>query len=618
MGRRTSPRKVVGVASPRSRAHHVPLVLVVAASLCTSVAGHAALINPPSRNVLGYQAIMRSCLGPKCPAPEPAPSFLHVDGLCGRTGSFFNRYVGKRNYDKSNIRDGSEPPIVETYIAGQEYDFEYVMPLAHGGHFQINICTDWENPSQDCFDEHPLEFVGDPLYGMPVDPDFPLRGYQAPIPMATTANNVNIYDLPPQWEVIESNAVKTQKNSQQHYPGRLRFRIPEDIGDCEHCLLQWRYFLSSNPKCKIPGYKENTLFGGPQVDEYTNHLGERVRPTWNEDSALSKEECPPLGKDPLLKEMQLANGVSEQDYRAPGSPDDYAPETFWNCADIAIVAASSGEANAEGTVGQSRFQNLPPIGPKCGPTGWYGDQGQTRQCRGIGRESGYQDYGPTDGLHIPSTTNMQGLPYFQLPVREQNPYAWDNENAEYYISPGDEYKNRRAPNGIPVNPDVTDPDTSNPWQSNLDGQKGGGSPLSGCTLDNSGEYCVPQRRDGNEYTQGVSREEMNSRKSYGGQQAAAARAAAVEGGEGAEKGVPHVRGARNNVTMAELVRDPWNSEGPAEILAHNFGFDEANMTGGHVEMVRPATYPAIFDSTVFADNAELKESYYVARIVEDK
>ena len=172
---------------------------------------------------------------------------------------------------------------------------------------------------------------------------------------------------------------------------------------------------------------------------------------------------------------------------------------MYNYADVEIMASDAGN-NTQGTVGQPRFFNLPPVSPKCAPEGAYGDQGQTKDCRGVGRESGYQDYGPTDGLHIPGPDNLEGRPFFQLPFLEQIPpgdtrdprgrgrgdWQWSQQDTQWHVEPWGEYAGRTIKQGIPVNPNVWNPDTSDPYPSQI--ETGKGNPLGACTLRSDG-YC---------------------------------------------------------------------------------------------------------------------------------
>ena len=174
-------------------------------------------------------------------------------------------------------------------------------------------------------------------------------------------------------------------------------------------------------------------------------------------------------------------------------------QIFYNCADVEILPPGAGK-NTRGTVGQPRFFNLPPVSPKCAPEGAYGDQGQTKDCRGVGRESGYQDYGPTDGLHIPGPDNLEGRPFFQLPFLEQIPpgdtrdprgrgrgdWQWSQQDTQWHVEPWGEYAGRTIKQGIPVNPNVWNPDTSDPYPSQI--ETGKGNPLGACTLRSDG-YC---------------------------------------------------------------------------------------------------------------------------------
>ena len=91
-----------------------------------------------------------------------------------------------RNYDyPTDTKGGALPWLTEaTYSTGSVIDIEVVLTAHHQGHFEFKACP-VENlqgvASQACFDEHPLEFVMDVLYGAPKDANYPVRAYLAPL-----------------------------------------------------------------------------------------------------------------------------------------------------------------------------------------------------------------------------------------------------------------------------------------------------------------------------------------------------------------------------------------------------------------------------------------------------
>lgn len=67
------------------------------------------------------------------------------------------------------------------YIQGQEIEVDILLTAHHKGHFQFSLCPIQygEEPTGDCFEDYPLEFISDPLYGAPKDANYPNRAYIA-------------------------------------------------------------------------------------------------------------------------------------------------------------------------------------------------------------------------------------------------------------------------------------------------------------------------------------------------------------------------------------------------------------------------------------------------------
>jgi len=103
---------------------------------------------------------------------------------------------------------------------------EFVFTANHKGHHVTFACPDFHNPTQECFDQYPLEFIEDKsmeVYGTdanaPKDSNYPNRGYVNP-----TASHT-----------------------------MMRFKLPEGLtGDL--VLLQWRYITGNS--CRSPGYDD--------------------------------------------------------------------------------------------------------------------------------------------------------------------------------------------------------------------------------------------------------------------------------------------------------------------------------------------------------------------------
>lgn len=158
---------------------------------------------------------------------ETCPHCLNRGGTAGQCG-----IVGDRSYD-DNLNFLGEPmaPAPQArFSQGDEIEVDVVLTAHHMGHFEFSACPIEPGgvAAGDCFAQHPLAFVSDPLYGAPKDAMYPNRAYIAPPGRATTSNN---------------------GTPETHYLFRLK--LPDNLaGDL--VLLQWHYFTANS--CTYPGY----------------------------------------------------------------------------------------------------------------------------------------------------------------------------------------------------------------------------------------------------------------------------------------------------------------------------------------------------------------------------
>lgn len=70
-----------------------------------------------------------------------------------------------------------------TYEENGLIEIETKITANHGGHYEFRVCTNVDNPTQECFDENLLTFVEDVYEGteIPFDPTYPERGYTVSI-----------------------------------------------------------------------------------------------------------------------------------------------------------------------------------------------------------------------------------------------------------------------------------------------------------------------------------------------------------------------------------------------------------------------------------------------------
>lgn len=113
---------------------------------------------------------------------------------------------------------------------------QVVLSAHHKGHFIFKACPipfTTISPTQECFDQHPLLFVEDKLYGAPVDVNHPERAYVAPA-------------------TIESKMYSDKPNFDQAMLFEFKMKLPEGVsGDL--VLIQW-YYVAGNSGCAHAGY----------------------------------------------------------------------------------------------------------------------------------------------------------------------------------------------------------------------------------------------------------------------------------------------------------------------------------------------------------------------------
>jgi len=157
------------------------------------------------------------------PEKESCPHCANTktaDGFCG--------IVDSRDYDNPKDANGDplQPQAQAVYVEGQIIETEIFFSTNHRGHHVLFGCPDFHNPSKECFQQHPLEFVDDlsmETFGTdanaPKDPNYPERGY------------------------VNFSAQRT----------RMRFKLPQGLtGDL--VLLQWHWVTGNS--CRSAGYDE--------------------------------------------------------------------------------------------------------------------------------------------------------------------------------------------------------------------------------------------------------------------------------------------------------------------------------------------------------------------------
>jgi len=238
---------------------------------------HGLMSSPRSRNLVAFEEKDHWLFGgPNEPESENCPHCLNKGGTLARCGM-----TQDRNYDVPKNSSGERMPlyIQATYEEGQEVLIESKLTAHHKGHFSVKACqlSPGEVPTQKCFDDHPLHFVKDKLYGAKPDKNYPERAYIAP------SNHKE--------KVVDEKGISGMVF-------RHIFKLPKGLrGD--FVLLQWHYLTANS--CNPEGY-----------DDYDWPKGKKT--TW------------------YNKQLPVCKNISKD-----GSG---TPEQFWNCAEVSIRSRS--------------------------------------------------------------------------------------------------------------------------------------------------------------------------------------------------------------------------------------------------------------------------------------
>jgi len=204
---------------------NISLVLLFGIIAIPGVGAHGYVTSPRSRNFVASQDGKWWGGTSNDPDMESCPHCLNRGGLCGLIGDH------DYNYPKNALGGPMPLNIQEILQKGQEFDFSAVLTAHHKGHFEYKACPiqAGEVPTQECFDNYPLEFVKDILYNAPQDPNYPERAY---IPLSSHSS---------------------VKDSAGSYLYTHTYKLPMDIsGDI--VLIQWHYVTANS--CLPEGYND--------------------------------------------------------------------------------------------------------------------------------------------------------------------------------------------------------------------------------------------------------------------------------------------------------------------------------------------------------------------------
>lgn len=236
--------------------------------LPTPVHSHGFLSSPRSRNLVAYEDRVYYPQTSNDPYPEDCPNCLNRGGSLGQCGVLNPNSPQERNYDlpQNALGRPMKNNPQETYYAGQIIDVQVELTAHHKGHFIFKACPISNTttiPTQECFDENPLLFVSDELYGAPKDVNHPERVYVAP-------------------ETIQTKVLSDRTGFRNTMAFQYKLQLPNDVvGDL--VLIQW-YYVASNSACIHEGYdtypwphdwiaKLNEEDDGPSDWDYKTSVG---------------------------------------------------------------------------------------------------------------------------------------------------------------------------------------------------------------------------------------------------------------------------------------------------------------------------------------------------------
>jgi len=242
-------------------------------NLAAQIRGHGYLLDPISRNYYSYLFGLDFGTEPDKPSKDYCFHCLNTKGpgsVCGTSeqGVNYDEWLDSLGQPVSWNSNGN------IYGEGDVITVNSFLASHHTGHMELRACPMGRASTQDCFDQHVLEFVEDiNSYDvkMPKDNNHPERGYY-----------------------YGSQAFNNQAFS-------MRFRLPQGLVG-EEVLLQWLYVTANS--CSPEGYAEYYSLNSDLPQDF-----------WNPQlPTCTPEQFPPA----------FFTGDS--------------PERFVNCAEITVVS----------------------------------------------------------------------------------------------------------------------------------------------------------------------------------------------------------------------------------------------------------------------------------------
>jgi hypothetical protein len=202
---------------------------------------HGYLYSPRSRNFVAHEEGLDWGATEGVPMKEYCHHCLNTKlstEVCGRSG--------ERSYDLNLDSTGKPMPwnSQATYVQGDIITVKSYLSTHHYGHMELRLCPDGENPTVECFNNHVAEFVNDPQFGAPKDPNYVHYGHYA---------------------------------DRTHYDYEMKFKLPDDVVG-QKVLMQWKYITANS--CNPAGYVN---YNWPDPSWWNPSLGLCKPLPWPED-----------------------------------------------------------------------------------------------------------------------------------------------------------------------------------------------------------------------------------------------------------------------------------------------------------------------------------------------
>jgi len=143
----------------------------------TMVNGYAMLCTPKTRVQVAMETgvVSSDANAATLPPDEDCP-YCQEGSVCGKS-TMVDYNAWQYAADGSGKIEFQEQAV---YVMGNEIVLESILFPNHRGFIQAAVCPNTKTPTKACFQQYPLVFVEDELYGAPRDIVYPQRAYIPP------------------------------------------------------------------------------------------------------------------------------------------------------------------------------------------------------------------------------------------------------------------------------------------------------------------------------------------------------------------------------------------------------------------------------------------------------